>query len=482
MSWATVKASIQYWNQGQPWGASNQGIGSFLAGEITTIETTLESFYLNSTTFSGILETMSSTGIKLAKANTQSFTHPTEWYSAWKPVQANVYFNKNGELVASVGGLILVHEILHQHLHQDGEPADISIQAQNGSDYPFLGPITELQNDIIVELDLEDQQYSGYLMKFEAATAATEFGWSVGENYTNGAEIDFSRMGDLGDDTLDMRARTDNSRDLIFGLDGSDTIYGGGGNDHLIGDLDDDMEEAGNDVLDGGDGNDRLLGGLGADTLSGGDGNDFLDGGLNVVDPNSDEDGDTLDGGAGDDVLVLRGIWVMSATGGAGDDAFHIDSVPGGSYSIADSEPGDTLYFNGYRLLGGTKQAIELEHDPVNGEGNHAEVGALDGYGMRYWFSDGVLNIHAPDESGIRIEGFANGDFGIQVGAPVTGTEVVFSYQEVEEDVWEWVYETDLPLSAIALSGTIGDYSALPGYGATLGGDGPNAIPTTWLP
>ncbi len=483
MTWAQVQASIQYWNPGQPWGASNQGISSFSGGEVSAIEAALESWYLNSTTFAGILDTMSASGIKLAKGNAQSFTHPTEWYSAWKPTQEWVYFNRNGEFVFGISESALVHEILHQYLHQgDFDPLHATITEQNGANYDFIGPVMDIENAILLELNLDEYQYSGYLMQFPETIALTEYGWTLGESYTDGQEIDFSRRGDETGNLLDMRDRTDDSRDLIFGLDGNDTIYGGGGNDHLIGDLDDDMEEAGDDALDGGDGNDRLLGGLGGDTLSGGDGNDFLDGGTNITDPNSEENGDTLIGGAGDDVLVLRGLWVISATGGGGDDAFYIDSTPEGSYFIADSDTGDSLYFNGYRLLGGQKKAIELEHDATDPDGNYADVGALDGYGFRYYYSDGALNIYAPDGSGIIIQDFANGDFGINVGAEITGDEVVFAYEEVEEGVWEWTYETELSLSAIALNDTIGDYQGLPGFGATLSGDGANAIPTTWLP
>ena len=59
-----------------------------------------------------------------------------------------------------------------------------------------------------------------------------------------------------------------------------ENIYGGSGNDILIGNsLNNALYgDGGDDVLSGGDGNDALNGGAGADALDGGDGNDSLNG------------------------------------------------------------------------------------------------------------------------------------------------------------------------------------------------------------
>ena len=349
----------------------------------------------------------------------------------------------------------------------------------NGAAFDFRGPVINEQNSIASNGSLVNQIQTSYYATI-LSTESLFSSFTVNSSYSMDLEIDVTRLGTSSADTIDHSARTqttapDMIRDLLFGLGGDDIIKGGEGDDHLYGGLGDDVIYGGNDSTQTNSGRDRLFGGDGADTLSGGDGNDFLNGGADV-------NGDILDGGAGDDVIVIGGAWCMSATGGAGDDAFHIDSVPEGSYFIADSDAGDTLYYNGYRLLGGEKQAIELEHDPVDPDGNYADVGALDGYGFRYYFSDGALNVYAPDGSGLIIADFANGDFGINVGAEITGDEVVFAMTDVGDNVWEWTYETELPLSAIALNDTMGDYESLPGYGATLSGDGANAIPTTWLP
>lgn len=63
-----------------------------------------------------------------------------------------------------------------------------------------------------------------------------------------------------------------NNHDTLHGGNGDDRLYGGQGNDTLYG-------EAGEDLLSGGSGNDRLRGGSHNDTLEGGPGADSLDGG-----------------------------------------------------------------------------------------------------------------------------------------------------------------------------------------------------------
>ena len=83
--------------------------------------------------------------------------------------------------------------------------------------------------------------------------------------------------GTPGDDVIDLRNA--NQSQIIMGLGGNDTIYGGNSGDCLV----------------GGDGNDKLYGGNAKDILIGGPGNDYLDGGNGV---------DTLDGGDGTDVCV----------------------------------------------------------------------------------------------------------------------------------------------------------------------------------
>ena len=74
-------------------------------------------------------------------------------------------------------------------------------------------------------------------------------------------------IGTNQDDTLNGKA---NQGNLIFGLDGNDTLRGRAKDDFLFG-------GDGDDELSGGGGRDRLYGGEGRNTLSGGGGNDRID-------------------------------------------------------------------------------------------------------------------------------------------------------------------------------------------------------------
>lgn len=119
----------------------------------------------------------------------------------------------------------------------------------------------------------------------------------------------------------------DHGNDLLYGGEGDDSLVGDGGDDLLYGGVGDDvlygdrMNDGspddmpliymGNDTLYGGAGNDYLEGGGRSDSLSGGDGNDFIwgDSDARLLDASAHGD-DTLDGGSGDDTLI----------GGGGDD------------------------------------------------------------------------------------------------------------------------------------------------------------------
>ena len=82
--------------------------------------------------------------------------------------------------------------------------------------------------------------------------------------------------------------------DTVFGGPGNDTLSGGGGTDTLDGEDGNDTlngNETG-DVLRGGPGNDTLNGGHGADVLQGGTGTDTMDGGRDPGSPGGDIVGD----------------------------------------------------------------------------------------------------------------------------------------------------------------------------------------------
>jgi Ca2+-binding RTX toxin-like protein len=113
-------------------------------------------------------------------------------------------------------------------------------------------------------------------------------------------------------------------RVVIFGSGGNDTlkmptnvnrpyeIYGGAGNDTIVGGISD-------DILDGGLGNDKVYGGGGNDTLRGGGGNDYLDGGAGDDLLLGGDGTDQLLGGAGRDVLI-GGLGVDKLSGKQDDD------------------------------------------------------------------------------------------------------------------------------------------------------------------
>lgn len=103
----------------------------------------------------------------------------------------------------------------------------------------------------------------------------------------------------------------------FFGGPGNDTLSGAGGDDLLFGDYGNDDLDGGDgaDVLDGGVANDTLSGGWGTDRLAGRSGNDQLDGGEGRDRMSAGDDRDTLKGGDGRDAF----------DGGAGKDTLYLN-------------------------------------------------------------------------------------------------------------------------------------------------------------
>ncbi|MFO1192128.1 MAG: carbohydrate-binding domain-containing protein [Rhodoferax sp.] len=144
--------------------------------------------------------------------------------------------------------------------------------------------------------------------------------------------------------------------DWIDGEDGDDTLEGGGQGDQLWGGLGNDLlwgdlpavhlaglsvpaQALGDDTLDGGDGRDSLIGGGGDDQLAGGAGNDALWGDEgSVLLSGAWHGADLLDGGDGDDLLHGGGR-NDTLQGGAGRDILHGDdalAVLAGAFHGAD--------------------------------------------------------------------------------------------------------------------------------------------------
>lgn len=107
--------------------------------------------------------------------------------------------------------------------------------------------------------------------------------------------------GTPGDDVLEVTGARRDSRLLVIGLAGDDTLVGGNHDDCLVG-------GDGDDTLRGGNGQDVLVGGAGADDLDGGNGKDtYLAGG---------DDGDRCATGGAPDTFLDR----CGAEGQAADD------------------------------------------------------------------------------------------------------------------------------------------------------------------
>ncbi len=150
----------------------------------------------------------------------------------------------------------------------------------------------------------------------------------AGNDLFLGSKQDDTLFGGAGNDALIGVFFGGTGNDLLYGDDGDDTLYGAAGNDTLYGGAGNDillgdgtlLGAAGNDALFGGDGNDTLDGGAGNDLIEGNNGDDTIIGG---------EGNDALSGGAGDDVYLFGrpggedlGIDTLTDGIGANDDAF----------------------------------------------------------------------------------------------------------------------------------------------------------------
>ena len=131
---------------------------------------------------------------------------------------------------------------------------------------------TKNLNIILQDQEIEEKTINlleGDFEKFREASPDSdpeernvEFEWDVldydSDNHNQKLGGNYKKFGALAD-----------TKDLLQGTIGIDSIYGNGNNDALSG-------RDGDDYLNGGDGNDLIFGGAGKDTLVGGAGNDVL--------------------------------------------------------------------------------------------------------------------------------------------------------------------------------------------------------------
>ncbi len=132
-----------------------------------------------------------------------------------------------------------------------------------------------------------------------------------------------------------MATGTEIGTDVLTGIE---NVYGGYGNDTIIGNAADNMlySWAGDNLIDGGAGNDYLYGGDGNNTLIGGTGDDTITGGTGANQMTSESGNnifvsnttatDTMVGGTGDDVYVLAGTGAVTITDTGGSDSLYISN------------------------------------------------------------------------------------------------------------------------------------------------------------
>ena len=168
------------------------------------------------------------------------------------------YFNKQGSLVAERSEITIIHEIIHtEGLGDPLPPGQFPTNAQGNASFDFDGPVVRKQNTIAEELGLLSNIQKNYYSSVLNGTAlANRFDPSI--SYSGGSEIDVARFGasnGSGNDNLDMtNTYIANSRDILFGLAGNDTLNGGAGQDYLYGGEGDDTFKpaTGDDLFHGG--------------------------------------------------------------------------------------------------------------------------------------------------------------------------------------------------------------------------------------
>ncbi|BAY22680.1 hypothetical protein NIES2100_24430 [Calothrix sp. NIES-2100] len=236
--------------------------------------------------------------------------------------------NGSDRLIAGVGNDIL-----------SGGAGDDILDGGDGTD-----AVSESAN---VNFTLTDTQLIGNgsdsLSNIERVTLTG----GVGDNTLDASGFTIGSVylyGGVGNDTLiggsniDYLNGQDGNDSLIAGA-GNDTLYGGAGNDSLDG-------SAGNDTLYGQDGNDSLIAGAGNDILYGGAGDDILDGGdgIDALSESADVNftlTNTQLVGLGSD--SLSSIERVTLTGGVGDNTLDASGFTMGSVYLYGSVGNDTL-------------------------------------------------------------------------------------------------------------------------------------------
>lgn len=207
--------------------------------------------------------------------------------------------------------------------------------------------------------------------------------------------------------------------DIIYGGSGHDTLYGGTGDDLLVGD---DKPEDLNDVtvesikklvetdalddfiksVEGtdDDGNDQLFGGVGDDVLLGMGGDDYLDGGAGE---------DAIFGGAGNDIIVYDNNDYL-VSGGSGIDFMVSDDKNLTLSSLLDNSVDDKPLVSGIEVLLKGEDALsltsldQLAKDYGITLGTNAEGKETLTLDMDKWTYDNVNDVYTSSDGNLTLE------------------------------------------------------------------------------
>lgn len=292
MPWSAVAPKIEFWTSSSTWGG---GVGTLSATDQGRIAGALQIVYEGSETARLMIDAWIDAGhtIRIGglSAGAIGAAFGVDGPAGARYVGFNAadidnlyYFNDKGALVQEIFGLTIIHEMIHMMKGiKDLLDRPATEFHLNLPDYDQQGATLPWQNQIAEELGRTNNIQIGYAEGFltsdpRAGEVAVNYSYSEGQAVTNVRTGRLDALGNAVDDNLDHSRRTDDSVDLMLGLDGDDQLSGGGGNDYLYG-------------------------GMGQDVLRGGSGNDLLHG-ADVLIPGADEI-DTADYSLGDDGLAV---------------------------------------------------------------------------------------------------------------------------------------------------------------------------------
>jgi len=528
--WSQVEANIRWWTNDtpSPWVLSpGLGLAPFStigpASEQDVVLDIIENLYQNSITFKNLVSNFIENGnyIQIGKSATvgvDAFTVNTAGANNYIAIDLvkiaeTLVFNTTGEMNYRNPVLTVAHEIMHYiGLANDPDYPNYNVTSGNGlSNYDYKGPQVVFENSVATELALGSDVRATYFASFKPDDPRVTNYLAENFSYTNGNSVDVVLVDDMNANvTLDLSNRSGDSRDLIFGLNGNDTIssgtgqdylYGGQGSDNIFGGGDADRlygegdgdklsGDAGADTLDGGNGNDTLLGGAdsdllygmeGGDQLSGEAGNDTVDGGDGNDTLFGEGGSDSLFGGQGNDILV-SGDGADTINGGGGDDIANYGASLTGVQIEYDGASATPLTVSGLlttdTLVSIEKIVASANHDTFQFSGP-IPVGldlTIDANGGQNALFDLLSFANVTHGLKIEIDDTGEGVVTARQGASGTITLQNFDFRLVGTELGDFISDLSGNVKRI-LAGDGDDVVTMGGsYGVALGGDGNDTI------